>query len=183
MERIVEHTINGRMYGVRLFNPFEAYRICSRWLTPSRDAKEEASIGMEALRRCIAPDGRRMSSAEDIDEHFSEYPGDMLPLAIAARKILVREFSEGMERYFKERDALLRRHSRKQPKTKVPPGWEIYSFFGRLTSAGLCSFTDLLNGSFTFADVLEMQRIADWDVYCSYEAAERAKAGGPQKRR
>lgn len=177
MGKIVSVDINGRRYGVRHLNPMEAYRFY-RDVASRKDSGDMARTGIAAIMRCVTPSGLPLDSDQAVNEHFSGYPADMLPLAGAAVMELVGGLDAEIGRYNAEIRELFRPLRKKRTGITVPAGWELYSFFGRLVNAGLCSYEALLSDELAIADIFAMHRILDWKDYCAAVALEKAETAG-----
>lgn len=175
MEHIATAEVNGRRYGVRLFSPPECYEFYQRYAAAPKFPDGFKNIALEALKRCVSPDGSHIRSADDINAVFSRFPGDMFPLKNAAVRSLLSEFSEELRRYQKDRLALFRRFSGKQSRVAIPEGWGTAAFFDRIHRAGMCTYDKLCDGTIGIQNVFEMLRMCDWREYCGLVAAERMK--------
>ena len=112
-------TVNEKKYMYQPFAPFEAVRYCSRVakvampilgglasfdgatvgsLLNNRaalealDADGVSALCMEALKRCIAPDGKDLSNEAAFNLYFAENPDELLQAGVTAMIMLAKDF-------------------------------------------------------------------------------------------
>lgn len=85
-------TINGRSYTVVPLNPSLAFDFIHHLIHARVTGINMAGIGKAAIGQCCNPIMKRLSEAVVFEEHFSQYPEDMLPLETAAIQALTAPY-------------------------------------------------------------------------------------------
>lgn len=92
MEMMQKTTVNGREYGVRMFDALEAFQYLHNLILARAVGRGLTGLGRIALGRCVDPKGRDLSNDEDFRASFADNPADMLELERKAIETLTAPY-------------------------------------------------------------------------------------------